>query len=117
MPLVLVSRSKKVSDNLLISIMMGLPTIIAANLDVPDCPPARLNPDDVEIQHLESSFDIGHFDVQVTVLAGDYERRTENADARSDQISLELLKFLYPGMTCFCFLFFGKCSFKARTKE
>ncbi len=104
MPLVLASRSAKVDDELFKKVRDALPGIIAKNLDVPENPMARLVPEDIEIRHLGSAFDIGHFDVEVTILATKFEARIETGQVRSDQMSLELEAMLTDGMTGFVWL-------------
>lgn len=104
MPLVFASRSEKVDDELFQKVRDALPGIIAKNLDVPEHPLARLVPEDIEIKHLGSAFDIGHFDVEVTILATKFEARIETGQLRSDQMSLELEAVLPEGMTGFVWL-------------
>lgn len=101
MPLVMISRSNKVDDGLLKKVMDALPAIVAANLDIPEHPLARLVPGDIEIRHLGSPFDIGHFDVEVTVFATKFEARIRDGQLRSDKMALDLQEVLPGGMTGF----------------
>lgn len=101
MPLVMVTRSNNVGDTLLEKVMKSLPVIVAANLDVPENPLARLTPDDIEIRLQESPFDVRHRDVEVTVFATKFEARLETLQLRSDKMALDLQDVLPEWVTGF----------------
>ncbi|MBI4134925.1 MAG: hypothetical protein HY471_02370 [Candidatus Sungbacteria bacterium] len=117
MPLVFASRSAKVDDELFMRVRDALPGIIAQNLDVPENMMARLVPDDIEIRHLGSPFDIGHFDVEVTILATKFEARIETGQLRSDRMQLDLETMLPDDMTCFVWLILVDAFFSASAKK
>lgn len=104
MPLALVSSSKRVNKTLLRKVIKELPNIIAAHLDCPPYPHGGLKPEDVEVQYLKSPFDIGHMDVQVTILALKFEERIQTGQLRTDDIVLAIQKLLPAKMKCFAFL-------------
>ncbi len=101
MPLAMVWRSEKVEGDLLGKIMRSLPAILAKHLDVPELPPARLAPDDVEARQFGSPYDVGHHDIEVVVIANKFEARIATGQLRVDDIALELEEMLRPGMTGF----------------
>ncbi|MBI2097174.1 MAG: hypothetical protein HYT40_03455 [Candidatus Sungbacteria bacterium] len=101
MPLVFVSRSEKVDDEILKKVMSEIPGIVARRLDVPQHPLARLVPGDIEVKLLGSPFDIGHFDLEVYVFAPKFEARIQNGQLRSDTMSQDLAEIMPSGMTGF----------------
>ncbi len=117
MPLVFASRSAKVDDELFMKVRDALPGIIAKHLDVPENPMARLVPEDIEIRHLGSPFDVGHFDVEVTILATKFEARIETGQLRSDAMQLDLEELLLWPMTCFVWLVLVDAFFSASPKR
>lgn len=111
MPLVLVSRSHKISDDYFRGIVGMLPTIIAENLDVPEHPLARLTSDDIEIRVQESPFDIRHHDIEVTIFATKFQARIYTGQIRSDKIALDLQNLLPSGMTGFIYVILADAFF------
>ncbi len=101
MPLVLVSRSNRVNDDLFSKVMQILPFIISSNLDVPEHLLARLTPDDIEIRVQESPFNIMRHDIEVTTFATKFEARIYTGQLRSDKMALDLQAILPSGMTGF----------------
>ena len=101
MPLVMVSRSQKVSDDLFRSVIEALPAIVAAHLDVPDHLLARLTAQDIEMRIQESPFDVRHKDLEVTIFATKFEARIATGQLRSDAIALHLERILPQGVTGF----------------
>lgn len=97
----MVSRSDKVDDALFKKVRDAIPAIVATNLDIPEHPAARLVPGDVEIRLLESPFDVGHMDVEVTVFATKFNARIQTGQLRSDKMALDLQSVLPSGMTGF----------------
>ena len=113
MPLALVSRSKRVENDLLGKVMRALPDIIAENLGVPDHPLAKLAPKDIEVSHLESPFNIGHHDIQIVILAQKFEERIRDGVFRSECMVADVQKILDSDMTCFVWVFLGNTFFAA----
>lgn len=102
MPLTLVCFSDSVSlwdKNLIIE---ALPGIIASNLNLPGCASGQLTPEEVEVFVVpQSGLHIIHRDVNVVVLANDFEARKANGQERSDNMREALKKLLPAGLTGF----------------
>ena len=105
MPFALVAFSRCVSIEYRTKVMESLPAIIVDALDVPDHPPARLTVDDIEaIVMPDNALNIIHKDVNVIVLANEFEARVRNGQERSDMMREKLRSMLPQGMRGFVYL-------------
>lgn len=96
MPLVVINyKAGRLPEDLIRSLALEIPDIVASALSVEENPEARLGPEDIEVRVQESGkMDVNAKDLEIVIWANSYPERLLNFAERKDMILVDIRAFL-----------------------
>lgn len=108
MPLVMISRSPRISDDFLREIIVSITESIAKHLNTPEQANGLLKARDMSVRVQDASFDPYPKDLEVIIMANEFEARILTGQDRSDSIAADIYKLLPSELNGFVWILLTK---------